>query len=136
MQHNTPPKAAEISAIIAKRLDELGSKKDAEETVSIEWRGSTISIPVLSMEVDLLAYNPDTHRIRAQLSMDEGGAKALERDPWGDEAQGYLHRLLMGDPADPSKPDPSFIALQEDLKEYGQNEPGIVTRDGVLINGN
>ena len=135
MRANTPPKASEISAIIAKRL-ELVDKKDAEETVSVEWRGSTISIPVLSMEVDLLAYNPDTHRIRAQLSMDEGGAKSLECDPWGDEAQRYLHRLLMGDPADPSKPDPSFIALQEDLKEYGQNEPGIVTRDGVLINGN
>jgi hypothetical protein len=136
MPANTPPNAAEISEIIAKRLDALKDQKDSQETVSVEWRGSSISIPVISMNVDLLAYNPDTHRIRAQLSMDEAGALALESAPWGAEAQSYLHRLLMGDPADPSKPDPSFIALQEDLQEYGQNEPGIVRRDGVLINGN
>jgi hypothetical protein len=130
------PNAADVNRIVTKRLTALEEHKDAQETVSVEWRGSAIHIPVISMPVDLVAYNPDTHRIRAQRSVDAAGSKALEDDPWGGEAQGYLHRLLMGDPANPSKLDPSFDALKEDLRDHGQNEPGIITRAGVLINGN
>jgi hypothetical protein len=136
MQAKTRPNAAQINDIVADRLAALDEHKDAQETVSIEWRGTTIHVPVISMPVDLVAYNPDTHRIRAQRTVDAYGSKALEDDPWGSEAQSYLHRLLMGDPADPSKIDPSFVALKEDLDEHGQNEPGIITRAGVLINGN
>jgi hypothetical protein len=136
MLAKTPPNAAEISDIIKVRLAALEEHKDARETVSIEWRGSTLHVPVISMPVDLVSYNPDTHRIRAQRSTDVTGAQALDNHPWGSAAQSYLHRLLMGDPAEPSKIDPSFNALKEDLREHGQNEPGIVTRAGVLINGN
>ena len=130
------PNAADVNRIVTTRLAALDEHKDAQETVSVEWRGSSIYIPVISMPVDLVAYNPDTHRIRAQRSVDAAGSKALEDDPWGGEAQSYLHKLLMGDPANPSKPDPSFDALKEDLRDHGQNEPGIITRAGVLINGN
>jgi hypothetical protein len=88
------------------------------------------------MPVDLLHFNPDTHRIRAQRSMDPDRERKLESDPFGETAQNYLHQLLMGDPTDPSKIDPSFIALKDDLREHGQTDPGIITRSGVLINGN
>jgi ParB-like chromosome segregation protein Spo0J len=39
-------------------------------------------------------------------------------------------------PADPSKPDPAFDALMESLEKDKQNEPGLITRDGILVNGN
>ncbi|MGH7641945.1 MAG: transcriptional regulator [Candidatus Dormibacteria bacterium] len=37
---------------------------------------------------------------------------------------------------DPSKPDAAFRDLTEDLRENGQREPGVITRQGVLVNGN
>jgi hypothetical protein len=88
------------------------------------------------MPVDLLHYNPDTHRIRAQRSIKPDRERDLETDPFGESAQNYLHQLLMGDPTDPSKIDPSFTALKDDLRENGQSDPGIITRSGVLVNGN
>lgn len=136
MPSKARPNVTEISGIIEMRLAALAERTDNLETVAIEWRGKSINVPVITMPVDLLAYNPDTHRIRAQRETDPAGARALAGDPFGTEAQGYLHRLLMGDPKDPSKIDPSFTALQEDLRVHGQNDPGIITRAGVLINGN
>ena len=104
--------------------------------MTVEWRGAPRHIPVISMPIDLLTYNPDTHRIRAQRSTNPALEKDLEADPYGASAQGYLHQLLMGDPSNPATIDSSFTALKDDLKEHGQSDPGIITRAGVLINGN
>lgn len=136
MSVKTPPNAAEINGIITQRLAALAERGDSLETVIVEWRGGNINVPVITMPVDLVAYNPDTHRIRAQRSTDPAKSRVLDNDPWGSEAQAYLHRLLMGDPKEPAKVDPSFITLKDDLLEHGQNDPGIITRAGVLINGN
>jgi hypothetical protein len=114
----------------------LEALKDAKESLTVEWRGKQIHIPVITMPVELLTYNPGTHRIKAQRSMDPARESDLDTDPWSEPAQNYLHNLLMGDPADPTKVDPSFVALMEDLRSHGQNDPGIITRTGVLINGN
>lgn len=136
MSVQNPPNAADVQNVVQARIDAQASLKDAKETLTIEWRGTQIHIPVISMPIELLAYNPNTHRIRAQRSTDLAREADLEKDPWGHSAQNYLHNLLMGDPADPTKTDPSFTALQDDLKEHGQADPGIITRSGVLINGN
>lgn len=131
-----PRNAKEVRRIVEKRLAVAERLKGAQESIPIEWRGQPRSIPVISMPVDLLYYNPDTHRIRAQRSMDSALESKLEANPYGAPAQGYLHQLLQGDPKDPSKVDPAFIALKKDLRKHGQNEAGIMTRTGVLINGN
>jgi ParB-like chromosome segregation protein Spo0J len=136
MQVLNPPHTDQIRTVIEERLAALESIKGAQETVTVEWRGTQRHIPVISMPVELLFYNPGTHRICAQRSIDTTCEQALDTDPFGQSAQGYLHRLLMGDPADPAKTDQSFIALKDDLSEHGQSEPGIITRAGVLINGN
>ncbi|NED80044.1 hypothetical protein G3I76_08015, partial [Streptomyces sp. SID11233] len=44
--------------------------------------------------------------------------------------------LLRALPSDPGKPDPAFETLKKDLEEFGQNDPGLVTHHGVLVNGN
>jgi hypothetical protein len=136
MNTKTPSNAQDVKRVIDERLRALENMKGAQETVTIEWRGSPRTIPVISMPTELLSYNPDTHRIRAQRSTNPVLEASLEADPYGAAAQGYLHNLLMGDPSDPTTVDPSFIALKEDLKEHSQSDPGIVTRAGVLINGN
>jgi hypothetical protein len=136
MPIQNPPNLKEIRAVIEERLAAVENTRGVKETVTVEWRGSQLAVPVISMPVNLLHYNPDTHRIRAQRSADSAREQVLKDDPYNPAAQRYLHDLLMGDPADPMKTDPSFVALKEDLQEYGQNDPGIITRAGVLINGN
>ena len=136
MPMQNPPNADHVRKVVEERLRALDPIKGTQETVTVEWRGQPNHIPVISMPVDLLHFNPDTHRIRAQRSMDPDREKKLESDPFGEAAQNYLHQLLMGDPTDPSKIDPSFVALKDDLRAHGQTDPGIITRSGVLINGN
>lgn len=136
MSIRNPQNESEIRKVVEERIVALRDLKDAKETVTVEWRGSQIHIPVISMPVELVTYNPGTHRIRAQRSTDPTLEIELNNDPWGDLAQSYLHTLLMGDPSNPSKIDPSFTALKEDLRDHGQSDPGIISRTGVLINGN
>ena len=137
MPTKNPPKADQVRSVVEERLHALEAIKGAQETVAIEWRGEPNHvIQVISMPVDLLQFNPDTHRIRAQRSMDPGLERELVNNPFGEAAQNYLHQLLVGDPTDPSKIDSTFTALKDDLGKHGQNQPGIITRSGVLINGN
>ena len=136
MQSKSPPNANDILKIVEERIRAISGGSGLQETVTVEWRGRQQSIPVISMPVDLLRYNPDTHRIRAQRSTNPALEESLNTDPFGESGQLYLHQLLMGDPTDPSKIDPSFTALKDDLREHGQSDPGIITRFGVLINGN
>lgn len=131
-----PPNAEDVAKVVEERLRALKDNPGVQETVTVEWRSQQTSIPVISMPVDLLSYNPLTHRIRAQRSLDPVRDKELTAAPFSASAQSYLHHLLMGDPADPSKTDTTFEALKEDLEQHGQSEPGIITRAGVLINGN
>lgn len=131
-----PPNASDVRKVVEDRLAAIEAQPGLKETVTIEWRGAQLTIPVISMPVGLLSYNPTTHRVRAQRTLDADKELVLTDEPYGTAAQAYLHQLLMGDPADPTKIDPSFEALKEDLAKHGQAEPGIVTREGVLINGN
>ncbi|WNG88498.1 hypothetical protein C6A87_004450 [Mycobacterium sp. ITM-2016-00317] len=122
--------------VVDSRLKSAKNGDGILETVNVEWRNQQKAIPVITMPTSLLSYNPLTHRIRAQRTLDPARNSELERDPYGDSAQRYLHALLAGDPMDPSKEDPTFAALKQDLKDHGQTDPGIITEDGVLINGN
>lgn len=131
-----PPNAGIVRDLVDERLKALEEHKGVRETVTIEWRSQQLSVDVITMPVAALSYNPDTHRIRAQRSLDPDKDRQLRDDPYGAAAQAYLHQLLMGQPADPSKTDPSFEELKEDLREHSQTDPGIITRHGVLINGN
>lgn len=131
-----PENAADVQALVTARLDALSSLPDVQQTATIEWRGLRRSLPVIDVPIGLVSYNPDTHRIRAQRSLDPGKEQALIDQPFGEVAQNYLRDLLKGAPEDPAREDPTFTALKESLDAHGQEEPGIITRSGVLVNGN
>lgn len=132
----TPANAEDVKQLIKQRLAALDETSETKESVTLEWRGKQISIPVISMPLSVLKYNPDTHRIRAQRTLEAARDKQLSEDPYGEAGQNYLHYLLMGAPVDPTTPDPDFLTLKEDLREHGQAQSGIITLAGVLINGN
>lgn len=131
-----PPLAGHNRALVEERLKEAREAGGVKETLTVEWRGQPLHVEVIDMPVKDLAYNPGTHRIRAQRSHDPARDRALEADPWSDESQEYLHSLLQGLPKDPLVRDPDFDALLESLRDFRQTDPGLITRDGVLVNGN
>lgn len=132
--YGVPPRGAQISQIVSERIAEAARANG--EKVTIEWRGEAKHLYVIAMPVDLLYYNPDTHRIRAQRSLDPVRDRALQEEPWGQVAQEYLDWLLKCQPSDPTKVDPDFEALRDDLESFGQRDPGLISIHGVLVNGN
>lgn len=86
--------------------------------------------PVISIGPDELLLNNRSHRVRAQLE-DDPEWKALANDPHSEAAQLVIARYIReGRSAE------QFSALKESLLKDGQTAPGLITHDGVLINGN
>ncbi|MEU4794430.1 ParB/RepB/Spo0J family partition protein [Streptomyces sp. NPDC023327] len=131
-----PPTATETRTLVEARLHEVRSGEAVPETLRVEFRNRPIHVEVIDMPVAQLFHNPGTHRVRAQRDHDLGREEQLKKDPWSTASQDYLRSLLMAMPADPHKLDPAFEELRQSLKEHQQNEPGLITRDGVLVNGN
>ncbi|MGW6286588.1 transcriptional regulator [Streptomyces sp. NPDC055107] len=131
-----PPLADENQDRVERRLKELRDAGGVQETLRIEWRGQPIQVEVIDMPVKSLYYNPGTHRIRAQRTYDPVRDRGLDEDAFSAESQDYLHHLLRALPSDPSKRDPDFDVLLESLRGFKQNDPGLITRDGILVNGN
>ncbi|SDL09328.1 hypothetical protein SAMN05428985_109112 [Nocardioides sp. YR527] len=129
-----PPQGEEIKSLISQRLNQAIAEAGAK--VTIDWRGEPRHLYVISMPVDMLYYNPDTHRIRAQRTLNPERNHAIEADPWGESAQSYLHDLLRQRPSNPDQTDPDYTALMDELDDVGQREPGIVSPYGILVDGN
>ncbi|MGA5281751.1 hypothetical protein [Streptomyces sp. HNS054] len=131
-----PPRAAEFSELISKKVEEVRSGGGTRETVTVDWNGQQAHVEVIDLPLSSLYYNPSTHRVRAQRSHDPVRDEALDKDPWSAESQDYLQFLLKASPANPNLRDKDFDTLKDSLREFGQNDPGLVTRHGVLVNGN
>ncbi|MEU5838926.1 transcriptional regulator [Streptomyces diacarni] len=134
--YGLPPNAEENRALVKSRLEEQAAGGGPRETLTVEWRGAPEHLEVIQMPAGSLYYNPATHRVRAQSEHDPKRAELLESDPWSPDSQAYLDHLLQALPSKPTETDPDFNELVESLKEYGQNEPGLITRTGILVNGN
>ena len=134
----TPPRALENRTLVEQRLKDLRESAGVAETLTVEWRDNAtpLHVEVIDMPVDSLYFNPGTHRIRAQRSYDTARDAVLAADAWSPESQDYLHFLLQARPSEPERRDPDFDALKLSLHEHKQSEPGLITRDGVLVNGN
>lgn len=130
----SPPHGEKVRKIVAERL--RAAQAEDGEKLTIEWRGVPSHRHVIAMPIELLYYNPDTHRIRAQRSLDPARDIKLSTDPWGHDGQEYLDFLLKTQPSAPGKTDPEFEALRDSLDDFGQQQPGLITPDGILVNGN
>ncbi|WP_243753766.1 transcriptional regulator [Labedaea rhizosphaerae] len=104
--------------------------------MTVDWNGQALHVDVIETPLNGLYFNPATHRIRAQRTHDPKRDAELEADPYSAASQDYLKHLLQASPADPNRRDPEFDDLLESLKEFGQNDPGLITHQGVLVNGN
>ncbi|MGV9992961.1 hypothetical protein [Streptomyces sp. NPDC003374] len=131
-----PPRAAEFSELIKKKVEEVKAAGGTRETVTVDWNEQQAHVEVIDLPLSGLYLNPGTHRIRAQRSHNPGSDEALDKDPWAPDSQDYLTFLLKASPTDPNLRDPEFDKLKDSLNQFGQNDPGLVTHHGVLVNGN
>src|SRR5437868_7667796 len=111
IEFGTPPLAQANHELVEQRLQEFRQVGGVLETVTVEWRGKSLHVEVIDMPVASLYYNPKTHRIRAQRTLDPVRDRELDQNPWSQGSQEYLDYLLKALPADPTKPDPEFQVL-------------------------
>lgn len=112
---------------VANALAEWNANPDKRRW-PVPWRGGIEHFELVRVELDNLALNPNSHRIKAQL---EGlaGAEAVAAQPDSAESQELIELAIF-------MASPHFSELQDSLDRDGQKTPGITTRAGVLINGN
>ena len=98
-----------------------------DRNLTITFRGEAKSFPVITINPNVPLLNHDNSRLSAQL---EGHPQAplVHESPFSSDAQEVLAALL--------RRTEKFTTLRTELKDFGQLEPGVITRDGVLINGN
>lgn len=111
--------------LIEKRVDAATS--DAHREEQLPWQGQQTSLPVVRLPLDAVVLNPNSHRIKSQL-LSHPKRRVVEKDPWSDEAQALIAELL--------RDTGQYEELKENLDEKSQLEPGVVTREGVLVNAN
>ena len=98
-----------------------------QRTYEINHRGKRINLPVINLRTKQVILNHRNHRLSAQLEdLPEG--KKLKGNPTSVETQEKLAELL----ANTEK----FKDLKYELENDGQYEPGLITRSGLLVNGN
>ncbi|WP_328855700.1 transcriptional regulator [Microbispora hainanensis] len=134
VRFGVPPEGERIRSLVEERLKQAMSEDGAK--ITVDWRGEQRHLRVISMPVDMLYFNPDTHRIRAQRTLNPERNRVLEEAPWSDAAQAYLHDLLRQQASDPNQTDPEYTSLMNELDDFGQREPGIISPDGILVDGN
>jgi hypothetical protein len=98
-----------------------------KKTESIEYRGKDTPLPVITIKPEFLLLNHDNSRLSAQL-FDHPKRSIVQQQPTSDEAQKVLTELL--------RSTEQYPRLRDELKEMGQVYPGLISRDGLLINGN
>jgi hypothetical protein len=97
------------------------------ETLRLPWRTGFGVFPVVEIELEALVLNPRSHRIQAQLESDPHG-ELVRRDPWSDESQAVIAQIL--------RTMENFQELARNLDAEGQQQPGVITASGLLVNAN
>lgn len=118
---------ADRSKRIKELLVALEGEKDVER-IPLPWqdaKGQTF--PVIKMPLHHVVLNPGSHRIREQLESHPKRA-IVETAPFSDDAQAIISDIL-------SKIE-GFDDLKANLRDQGQDNAGVITRSGVLINAN
>lgn len=95
------------------------------------WSRPDKELPVVALEVEWVRFSTLNHRTKSEqmrIITQRGIPDLFTADPLGAQAQAEQFDILKGQEG--------FDAIKEDLLERGQQEPAVVTAEGVLINGN
>ena len=96
-------------------------------TETIEYRGVSRDLEVVTINPEVPLLNPGNSRLRAQL-LEHPQHLLVETNPTSPDAQKILASILSSTE--------KFEELKRQLVDFKQQEPGIISRDGLLVNGN
>lgn len=114
------------AAKIELALEDYDAQK-MTRTETIEFRGVQRSLKVVKISPEVPLLNPRNSRLQAQLANHPSNFE-VNSNPSLEKAQTILQELL--------SQTEKFNALKQQLEDYGQQEPGIISANGLLVNGN
>jgi len=122
----------EICTLRAKKIDALvrdPESKKGEYPIKVSLSGRTEQLKVYRLPIKSLIFNIRNGRFASELIEKE---KELKRklNPTTPADAKIIQKLLL------EQDEHETEALKEDLKKHGQMNPGIITWDGAVINGN
>jgi hypothetical protein len=103
------------------------AESESKATYPLNIKGIKEYLPVVRVDPQLLLLNPLNHRVNAQLT-DSRKKEAVMANPNGAESQNIIRQMLMKTE--------QYKALKDQLSVLDQREPGVVTREGLLVDGN
>lgn len=110
------------------KLSEIIEKQEPYTYRKIWYKDEPHKMDVYEVPLDYLAYNPYNGRIMSIVQTFEKQFRKLDTN--NDEDRLLIERFIWDSAPDYNK------QTVESLKKYGQNEIGIVTKDGIIIDGN
>ncbi|WP_192255598.1 ParB/RepB/Spo0J family partition protein [Mesorhizobium caraganae] len=115
------------------RVHHLAMRQEASARRALlpAWPRPDKELRVVSLEVDWVRFSTLNHRTKSEqmrVITQSGRSDLFTADPLGVEAQAEQYAILRGQDG--------FEDIKSDLKERGQQQPAVVTAEGVLINGN
>lgn len=99
------------------------------KSVSVTLHGQRIDLPVYRIPLEMTFYNIKNGRFAAEYA-ELVKKMGREMDPLNGDDSARIQKLLVD-----LEPRQHGI-LQDDIKKNGQKDPGIITHDGFVINGN
>jgi hypothetical protein len=119
----------EVEAMMETVRKDAEASKQPLERRSIELKGKKEILEVFPVPLGMLRFNIRNGRFAAEL-LEKEGQMGRELDPNNPDDDKTIHKLLLD--INPSETE----YLKDDLKLKGQIDPGLITYDGYLINGN
>ena len=107
-------------------LDEY-KRNDGKRTAEINFRGSKKYLPVVTLTPNILLLNHNNARLSAQL-VDHPDRDKVFQNPTSVDSQKILEQLL--------RSTEKYSELKVQLENLRQQNPGLITIDGLLVNGN
>lgn len=119
-----------------REIDEyLQTDKSANlnRVISITLKGKTHELPVYRFPTSMLTFNLENTRFEVQKMREERENGEIDQNT--DEGKKRLIRLLLNKPGT-TKLSSDAKALMEDMSNHNQRDPGVITADGAVLNGN
>ena len=109
------------------RIDEALRAADPQRTLRIPWRDKTEVFQVIDLPLDLVLLNHRSHRTKAHIESSDD-RQVIADEPFSPQAQQAI--------ADVIRTLDGFDELRDNLAEVGQQDDGVITRTGLLVNAN
>ena len=130
MGHITGKQRADRITSLLAEVNRLPPEKHETVRLPSTKASEALLCHVITMGVDEVLLNHNSHRLRSQLA-DDPEWEDLSKDPHSEGAQRVIGRHVRE-----ARTPEQFARLKDSLQREGQIEAGVMTHEGVLINAN